>query len=251
MEILDTQIISYAFKNTYSGQVTRQHIVSITAKEFLLVQNTEKAKVNYHIPLSHRLILPPETEWNLPKRDHPFSRNLTDQIILEFGQDYPAISEYGNLAIAEMINLRQKRLFKETVRFLNKEMRKTILRRFDFLLEQEISCVPLSRSGVEIGLSLFYEFVSQYTTKQNSRNTIYDILILATAIDSSAILTTQDSLLSRFASEQFHGNFTENVGILSIDFGKSKDADKRKRRESKSYINKGWRASLKNYQGAW
>lgn len=243
MEILDTQIISYAFKNTYEGKVSRKYIASITAKEFLLVQNPEKAKVNYYVPLPQR--------FTDSIRDHPFSKDSSDRIVLEFGRDYPTISEFGNLAITDMINLGRKSLFNEALRFLSKEMRKTILRRFDFLLEQEIRCVPLSRDATEIGMSLFYEFASQYNIKQNPRNTIYDILILATTIASSATLTTQDSLLNRFSSEYFQGDITENAGILSIEFGKPVDSGRRKSQESKGYINKGWRASLKNFQGAW
>ena len=251
MQILDTQIISYSFKETYDGQVAHQSIASITAKEFLLVQGTERTKANYYVPLPQRIKSPIDNEADLPKRDHPFSKNVTDQITLEFGQDYPTVIEFGNLAIAEIINLKAKRLFSEAVRFLDKGKRKLILDRFDFLLQQDVNCLPLSRTTTELGLSLFCEFLSRYNTKENVKNTINDVLILATAVNSSAVLITKDSLLNRFASDYYNGFLKEKSGFLSIDFGKEQNADRRKNRESKGYINKGWQIRVRNYKGAW
>jgi hypothetical protein len=42
MKIFDTQIISYAFKKVYNGQIYQQRIASTTAKEFLLVQGEKR-----------------------------------------------------------------------------------------------------------------------------------------------------------------------------------------------------------------
>jgi hypothetical protein len=251
MQILDTQIISYALKDAGNWHVTGQHIASITAKEFLLVQDAKSKKVNYYVPLPRRFQRLFESDVDTPKMEHPFSRNSTDQIILEFGSDYPAISEYGNLAITTIINQRQKRLLNETVRFLSKPKRKTILHRFNFLIQQKINCIPLNSRAIDIGFDLFFEFMLAHNPKQNWRNTVYDILSFATAIESSAVLITRDMELSRFASEQYNGRVAESNGNMTIDFGSSSDIERRNRRESKGYINRSWQASIKNHQGAW
>lgn len=251
MQILDTQIISYAFKETYDGQVTHQNIASITANEFLLVQSAERTKANYYVPLSQIIGLKTGNEIDFPRRDHPFPKRHTDQIILEFGQDYPAIIEFCNLAISETINSKAKGLFHETIRFLDKEQRKLILARFNFLLNQNINCLLLSRNTVVLGLNLFCEFLSRYNTKENFRNTVNDVLILATAVNSSATLVTKDSLLNRFASDYYNGFTKEKSGFLSIDFGKEKNLVRRRNRESKGYINKGWQIRVRNYKGDW
>lgn len=248
MQILDTQIISYAIKGTYDGQVAHQSIASITANEFLLVQGAEQTKANYYVPLPQIIGFPTDHKIDFPRRDHPFTKHRTDQIILEFGQDYPAIIEFGNLAITETINSKAKGLFNESIRFLDKEKRKLIFARFNFLLSQNINCLPLSRNTVVLGLDLFCEFLSRYNTKENFRNTVNDVFILATAVNASATLVTKDSLLNRFASDYYNGLLKEKSGFLSIDFGKEKNLVRRRNRESKGYINKGWRIRVRNYR---
>jgi hypothetical protein len=251
MDILDTQIISYSFKNSYAGQIKHQGISSVTAKEFLLVQGLERTKANYYIPMPKTLNHLLENGISIPGRDHPFTKGSTDQIVLEFGHDYPALIEFGNLAVAETINLKAKQVFSASIHFLEKEKRKMIMDRFEFLTQQNINCLPLNKSTVELGLSLFHEFLSRYNTKENFKNTINDVFILATAVNSSSTLVTKDSLLNRFASEYFNASLKENLGSLLIDFGKEKNSENRKAKESKGYINKGWRVQAHNYQGAW
>jgi hypothetical protein len=98
---------------------------------------------------------------------------------------------------------------------------------------------------------LFYEFLLRYNSKENLKNTINDVLILATAINSSSSLVTKDSLLNRFASEQYNAELIENQDSLIVDFGKEKSLEKRRSKESKGYINKGWRVRAYNQKGAW
>lgn len=249
MHLLDTQIISYAYKGNYPDEITRHCISSITAKEFLLIQGNSSTKANYYLPLPRKLRIKFFEGANTIKVDRPFSKKLTDQIVLEFGNDYPAIVEFGNLAVSEIINLKLKRLFDEAIRFLDKEQRKDISRRFKFLINKDISCISLNETSAEIGLSLFYEFTSRYNIKENIKNTINDVLILATSISKTATLITKDSLLNRFASEQYSGTLKENSDFLSIDFQVNENPEKRDRKESKGYINKGWQYCVRNYQG--
>ncbi|WP_414579551.1 hypothetical protein [Anabaena sp. CCY 9402-a] len=250
MHIFDTQIISYSFKGLYHNSISQQYIASITAQEFLLIQSDYPTKANYYVPLPNNLKLLPDDK-GFPKRDHPFSKGLTDQIILEFAQDYPTVIEFGNLAIADIINTQEKYLFNEAIRFLEKPIRKIIWSRFNFLLDCNVKCIPLSQSTLELGIKLFYEFTLSHNTKQKYRNTVNDVLILATAINSSAVLITQDSLLKRFASEYYNALIKEDKEFISLDFRSFSDDGRSKSRESKGYINKGWQVRMQNYTGIW
>lgn len=249
MYILDTQIISYAFKGTYDGRIAQQSISSVTAKEFLLAQGVESTKVGYHIPLLKKSGVTLDTETPIPVRR--FSKKSTDQIAIDFGHDYPSIIEYGNLAVSEVINMRAKKVLKASLTQIEKSKRRIILDRFDFLSNQNITCVPLNKRTVELGLSLFYEFVSSYNLKENFRNSVNDIFILAAAVSSSGILITKDSLLNRFAAEQYDAKVKEKEDTLLIDFRENKYPEKYKGKDSKGYINTGWKIQARNYQGAW
>lgn len=251
MDILDTQIISYSFKNSYDGQIENKSISSVTAKEFLLVQGAEYTKANYYIPMPKTLNHFLGSGIGIHKRDHPFMKGSTDQIILDFGHDYPTIIEFGNLAISETINLKAKQVFIASIQFLAKEKRKILLTRYEYLLQKNINCLPLSKNAVELGLSLFHEFILRYKTKEKFKNTINDVFILATAVNSLSTLITKDTLLNRFATEYFNASLKEYSGSLLIDFGNEETSERCKNKESKGYINKGWKVKTRNYQGAW
>lgn len=246
MYILDTQIISYAFKGAYDGKVEQQFISSITAKEFLLVQNSGPTKASYYLPLRWGLTQP-----GIPLAKHKYSKRSTDQIVLDFAQDYPSIIEYGNFAISEIINLRAKPVIKAAIDHIDREQRKLILDRFDFLMSQQVKSLPLNKNIIELGLNLFSEFISRYSSKENYRNTVNDILILATAINSSSTLITRDSLLNRFAAEYYGVTVKEGSDIFLIDFGKERQPERHTSHESKGYINNGWKVHARNFQGAW
>jgi len=247
MRILDTQIISYAFKGKYDGLITQQHISSVTAKEFLLIQGAEQSSANYYVPLANRLI----NSNSIQKRDHPFPKTSTDQIILNFGGDYPSMLELGNLAITEIINSHLESLFKASIQFLKKEERKTILDRFEFLLYHNINCIPLTHPIIELGLSLLYEFLQRYTPKENIRNTINDIFIVATTINASGSLITNDKLLNKFVSEYCDAKIEGDSDIVIIDFSKKQTLERRISKESKGYINRGWQIRTTKDSGFW
>lgn len=241
MQLLDTQIISYAFKGVYDGQIEQQHISSVTAKEFLLIQGSHRTAANYYVPLPGKLKNhSPNFYLALHRKAHSFAKGVTDKIILDFGQDYPSIIEFSNQAIAEVINFKAKNVFTEATRFLDKNQKKMLLRRFEFLLDSKIQCVPLSRSVVDLGMKLLYEFLSNYNTKPNIKNTINDLLILSTAIELSAILITKDSLLNRFASKYCDTMLEVQKDFIRMDFAANKEQNKLKNRESKDYINRSW-----------
>jgi hypothetical protein len=251
MDVLDTQIISYSFKNSYVGNIENKTISSVSAKEFLLVQGSEFTKANYYIPVSNKFNHLLENGIGISKLDHPFRKRDTDQIILEFGHVHPTLIEFGNLAIAEAINLKAKNVYISSIQFLEKDKRKILLDRFEYLVENNINCIPLNKKIVELSLSLLHVFLKIYNSKEKFKNTLNDVFILATAINSSSTLITKDSLLNRFATEYFDTTLNENSGSLLIDFRKVKTSEFPKSKESKGYINKGWRVQVRNYHGEW
>jgi hypothetical protein len=246
-QMLDTQIISYAYKGLES-QIVGQGIASVTAKEFLLAQEDERNKVAYYLPVTSYFIVEVREDLPFPKFEHPFSKRHTDQIILELGSDFPTIVQHGNLAIASIINSKARRLYSECVRFLEKEKRKLLLEKFDFLIDNNISCIPLNRNSTALGIQLFYDFITKFNTKQNIRNTVNDVLILATAVESSTTLISQDSVLNRFAAKYFDVPIKEtNNQSISIGFSKPSNLSKAVHQESKGYVNSSWRIITKNY----
>lgn len=252
IELLDTQVISYALKGRQGLSVTGKAISAITANEFLLVQSENPAQAHYYIPLLSKLHFPESTDGVTPtstrmRRDHPFSKIITDRVTFEFGNEFPTIMEYGNLAIAMLINKRISSLFYEATKFLDKTKRKTIRKRFDFLLENEITCFPLSKSSIVTGMDLLQRFRSQHNLKANFRNSLNDILVFATAINVSAKLVTYDALLGEFVAKHFLANSSRQEDLITVNFQEAIRTASRRSRESKGYINKGWQVSYRNY----
>jgi hypothetical protein len=108
MEILDTQIVSYALKGRTDLQVRGKAVSAITPNELLMIQSLNPVQANYYVPVPsniHFSALAGGVSHNL-NRDHPFPKMVTDQVILEFGNEYPTIIEYGSLAISLLINKR-------------------------------------------------------------------------------------------------------------------------------------------------
>lgn len=252
LTILDTQIISYALKKRSDLPINEKAITSITANEFLLIQGTNPAQANYYVPIPSRTHFPVTDDGvgliSLKlNRDHPFPKNSTDQIILDFGNEYPTIIEYGNLAISILINKQIVNLFNEAIKFCVKQQRKIIRKRFNFLLEKKITCIPLTKNAVDIAMKLFSEFVKKYSLKKDFRNSLNDILILASAIDSSATLITEDSLLNKFAASQYSGKYKKQLNVVTINFENATNSSSRKSLESKGYINRGWNVKFIKY----
>jgi len=252
LEILDTQIISYVLKGRSGLPLGGKTISAITANEFLMVQGSNLVRANYYIPVLSRLHFPESTDGISPTSRrlgiaHPFRKIVTDQVIVDFGNEHPTIVEYGNLALSLLINKQVSGIFYEAIKFLDKQQRKTIRKRFDFLLENNVKCQPLTKTSVKVAMELLQEFRKEHNLKENFRNSFNDMLILASAIATSALLITEDSLLNKFASKQFAGAYQRQDGIATIDFSQNLPAARRNSREGKGYINKSWRVSFKNY----
>lgn len=252
--IVDTQILSYQFKGVeQSTQSKGLAISSITANEFLVAQPTNSDQPNYYIihPAIYSHFIHVEGGgFGVPKHfGNPKWARLgarrTDQVIIDFGNQFSAYREYGNEAIAEIINEKHLEVYKTSIAHLPKHKQKYLLKRLKYILDSGYHCYSLTKPAVDQALNLFSEFVSKHNCKGDIRNTINDLLILSTAIDREKKFLTNDNLLNRFAAEYYEAPIHKNKDALLIDFS-DQLIEKRKSKDSKGYINKGWSYAVRN-----
>lgn len=244
MQHLDTQVISYAIKGKWENSLGNCVISSIVANELFLVQGENPAKANLYIPLLSSRHFTGAISSEIRKRKHPFGRHHSDSILMDFANEYPTIIEYNNISISNLINEGLTDLMYSAVNHLDKETKKTLKRRFRFLVENNIKCVPLNYSDIECGFGLLSTFKEKHNPKNNFRNTWNDILILSSAIGAEERLVTEDGLLSRFASENYEVKSQSNQQFVELNFSKKKGLKKKIFRESKGYINHGWKTNF-------
>ena len=252
--IVDTQILSYRFKGVEKSiQSNGLAISSITASEFLVAQPTNSDQPDYYVIHPARcthLLYAAESSFGVPEHfGNPkwarMGARRTDQIIIDFGNQFSAYREFGNEAISEIINKKHLVIYKLSIAHLPKQKQKYLLRRLKYILDSGYYCYPLTKLVVDRALNLFSKFVLDHNCKNNIRNTINDLLILSTAIDREKKFLTNDNLLNRFAAEYYKAPIHKDKDELLIDFSEQ-PFEKRKSRESKEYINKGWSYAVRN-----
>lgn len=260
-QFFDTQVVSYAFKEIPNAiEIRGGAISSIAASEFLLLQGNDLKRANYYIPLplsnmpydnhiqvSHVYGLG-HVKGPRNKRSRPLQKPSIDSIVMEFGREHEPIIEYSNRALSNIINNKRINVFRACIEHLDKEKQKMLRKRCQFLLDNELQCIPLNKEILDQSFLLLHEFMQRYSVKQNFRNSWNDILILATSLLSNADLVTKDSNLSRFATEQYALPFTHMDPFLHLSFGKVEMPMRRASRESKGYINRGWKARFHHYK---
>jgi len=245
--MVDTQILSYRFKGIDKDIHSKTWAISsITANEFLETQPKDSKKPDYYIIHPARY---PHLFDILDAKCAKMGEHRTDQVIIDFGNQFPAYREFGNEAISEIINQKKIETYKLSISHFPKQKQKDRLKKLMYILDNDYQCYSLTKSALEEGLSLFSQFTSKHNCKANIRNTVNDILILATAIDRKKVLLTHDKLLNRFAAEYYEVPIEQDKNELLIDFSK-KAVDQSKNRESKGYINSGWSYAVRNNQAA-
>jgi predicted nucleic acid-binding protein len=245
--MVDTQILSYRFKGIDKDIHSKTWAISsITANEFLETQPKDSKKPDYYIIHPARY---PHLFDILDAKCAKMGEHRTDQVIIDFGNQFPAYREFGNEAISEIINQKKFETYKLSISHFPKQKQKDRLKKLMYILDNDYQCYSLTKSALEEGLSLFSQFTSKHNCKANIRNTVNDILILATAIDRKKVLLTHDKLLNRFAAEYYEVPIEQDKNELLIDFSK-KAVDQSKNRESKGYINSGWSYAVRNNRAA-
>jgi hypothetical protein len=252
VEIMDTQVISYAFKGSRI-HINQKAISSITAIEFLEAQE-QPTRALYHIPISsYESIAKGGLGYgnSLPrKRKSPVPKHRTDQLQFDLGAHHPTLIYFNNVSLAKAINERRISTFRHSISFLEKDNQKKLNDRYSFLLDQRLTCYPVSRKAAQDALGLLEEFELRYNPKHDFRNTFNDLLIFSTANSLSAPLLTTDRVLSSFVTKYLGINSQIRGEFLEIRFQDSEIEPKNRHRELKGYVNTSWRISFRNYRGA-
>lgn len=252
--LIDTQVLSTHFKASNNGiSSSGSCISSITANEFLWVYKKGSSKPAYYIVHPARFSGMKGVAHSIAALDHFKNKKWamqgarrTDQIIIDFNNQFPAYKEFGLEAIATIINEQQLNIFDMSIAHIEKKKRRYLRERIRFVINSQYTCVPPNEPIVTVAMGLFARFTEKYSLKEDIRNSINDIIILATAIEKQIFLISEDSLLSRFAAKECNAVVKKVRGILEIDFSATKSTTKRFMTESKGYINKGWSYSVRN-----
>ncbi len=158
---------------------------------------------------------------------------------------FDPILEFGSKAITKVVNGKNVDTLRQSIAFLEKGQQRIIRENFNFLLENEIRCVSLTPAIVEDAHQLLWDFRnSGHNLKESFRNSWNDILILATARNGGGLLVSDDNGLNRFAASSLrYLDGSEDVVEITLNTSAKRTAGSQSR-ESKGYINRGWRANF-------
>jgi len=245
----DTQLIIYALNGDQQLPSEGCAISSTTAQELLLMQGQLTTRNNYYVPMPavdrRRVVvndfLGAMRSWS-GRNGLIRGKRTTDSLILDFNGEYPTVVEYSHQALARALNTRNYKLLEHLSRTLGPDRHRVVARRLRFLMNHEVQCTALSQRSADTGLDLFDAFVASYALKGNFRNSLNDLLTLAVAQSSSAVLFTADQLLGRFAHEHSAVPINHTAERTSIDYTQPPTA-RRTNRGAKGYVNRRWRVT--------
>jgi hypothetical protein len=178
---------------------------------------------------------------------------------MEFGSDHKPIIQYSNFALADVVNKKQFKRFCESIGHLAKEEQKKVRKKCQFLLDNDLRCIPLNEKIVHQAYQLLHYFMTdnddvkkdfrnswnekkkKYNVKKDFRNSWNDMLILATALVYNLELNAKDTLLNSIAAEHYAPYSTHRGSFLCISFDKEEISMRQLSRESKGYINRSWK----------
>lgn len=256
--LADTQVLSFAYKGQSLTEgmpvpdmkSDRVKIPSVVAQEFLESQVFDHTKARYYIPLTSDPIRIKALVDFARNYERGFQKTSTDHFLLNTPASYKSQLEFSHIAMADVINERRYNLFKGSISGLSKARRKTLKKRFAYILETGLQCVPLSRSATELGLDLLDRFLKCHAPKSNFRNTVNDMMILAMGKELGSQLWTEDELLSQFASTTLGRKVGKHDGLFKVSPSQEEQNRERTDNESKGYVNKSWRQRAQESQGA-
>lgn len=250
MEFLDTQIISYKFKNnnvSFDGDIRGKYISSIVALEFLgiMIPNENEARM-YPMKLKGiHTVIPFRLEHR--KEGLELGKHGTDKLIIDFNGEFDSIVIYSNEAISYLINQKELDvllLFAKNA--LEKEDYKRFRERAQFLVNNNLTVVPISREVVVRMQRIYENIKKEYNVKDNYRNSFMDLLILATALEKKGELISKDNELNKVIAK-----CCSDINILTVAEGVSyityrEEHQKRNEKSNnKHYINNGWQVMIR------
>ncbi|HEV2606202.1 MAG TPA: hypothetical protein VGU24_21345 [Microvirga sp.] len=235
--MIDTQILSYAFKGA-GPPITGARIATVVANEFLEVYDAGST-TNFRYYIRYLSTSRGSAVSEAPSTRKP---KANERLLFDFGTDYPALVEHGPRATAAIINDRNEPAYAAIVSSLEKETQKKLKRRFTFLCAEVSECVALSKETAELGAQLLDLYTQQETLKRSFRNSVNDMMILATALSCREVFHTQDGPLARFVARLKGASVTPTgPRTIAVDFSRAAPMSRGVLRESKGYIHRGWR----------
>ncbi|RSK34005.1 hypothetical protein [Hymenobacter metallilatus] len=243
--VIDTNILSYNYKKVKGYEwfdIYKAVIPSVVALEFLNNQSSSRHGANYYVPNIKIQQYDPGIAEFIRKRDHAFNKHRSDYLIFDFKEDIESFKIFNNYSISSVVSEKFKELYFASVKFLPKEQKKKLIKKYNYVLSQDLLCVPLVDEDIIIAYDLLDKALEDNVVnfKSNFKNSWNDILVLSKAISLSKTLWTSDKVLNNFAAEVYHAR-TRTVGdVLELSFGKELAEKSIVRKESKGYINRGW-----------
>lgn len=250
--ILDTQVVSFAKKGILplpSGF----SITSTVAQEFLRVREKSTGGARYFTPPPQGLSPDGRANYLAGRSIHggdrpsnrPLFKKVTDKVVMDFNNEYPSVVEYGHLGISHLINTANRGIYIESITHLPKHERKNLIENFEFLADHRAECIPVDSDCVSIAFFWLREMVSTgMNLKADFRNSLNDMLILATARSKRLNLWTMDELLAQFAREHDVSEVASQGDFYELAFSDVPGPERRESRESKGYRNTGWRFAI-------
>jgi len=245
MRMVDTQILIHieaGRRPLPSGGA----LASVAAKEFLLMYGPHAKRDRYYIPVTSGRHLPPPAAIVGTARERPVRAVATDRMLIDFNNEHPTLIEFGSFAVTNVINSQAGHLFDWGVATLEKGDQRLLRKRFRFLVSHSFRCFALEEEAVALGLDILARFLEEHSPKANFRNTVRDALILGTAAKHGIPLHTEDKLLAKLTAARFGARLHHEGEDLVIDFPRVSQPRRDPKRESKGYINRGWRVATNN-----
>lgn len=237
---LDTQILIGAIQGRNLDRIPHASINSVAASEFLGALTDDPSRAKFYIPFwgeRHALML---EAGRLLHHNRPMPKHSTDHVLMDFNGQHPTVIQFSNLALAEAINNRTPpSAFYSAISHMPKSRRKATKRKFEFLIDNQIDCVPLSRTAIELAHDLLKSYSTKHALKENFRNSWNDLLIAATALDESRPLLTDDEPLAKHIATVTQAEIRKSSDIVELSPPQG-EPKRNINRESKGYINRGW-----------
>ena len=251
-EFIDTQIISYKYKNNteyYNQSIEGKMISSIVALEFLGIMkpNENKAKFYPIITSIKHTFLSSLLVYDKAHVDM-LGKSSTDRLIIDFNGEFDSIIVYSNEAISYILNHKSIDVLLSFAKLsLNKEEFKSFRKRVNYLIDNNLTVVPVNKDIVIRMKSIYEHIKKEYNVKEkNYRNSFMDLLILATALEHGMELLTCDKELNKALKKScdFLRIDYYSDEIMRIGYKDDKEKNKHKN-DNKGYINNSWRIIMK------
>ena len=238
---VDTQVIIYADQIGDPGEIRGCHVCSVVLAEYLMMQTDDYASAAYFLATRNRVMARNPVDRDRLQRDRPpgWARSHTDSIRMVLTSVAPAVTVlyWGMSALADIINDHDRARFQAAINCLTPRRRLRLLHKLDFVMQANMSCDALTEEDTELALGLMKRFVETNSPKEDIRNTLNDMLVLANSINHGLVLRTDDTLLDDFAQKQLHAQSTAHANNL-VDLTLPKAECVRRSAGTRGYVNR-------------